>query len=73
MIKRQRDKPINRLFTLEDTLLVTRGELGRGRGIQGMEIKEDTCPDEHCVMCESVKSLYCTLKLMLHCMLMSLE
>ena len=30
--ERERDKPRNRLLTIENTLLVTRGEVGKGVG-----------------------------------------
>ena len=31
-IKRERGKPRNRLFAIENKLMVTRGEVGRGMG-----------------------------------------
>ena len=33
--KRERDKPRNRLLTIENKLMVTRGEVGRGMGVTG--------------------------------------
>ena len=53
--KKKEDKPKNRLLTIENKLMVTRGEVGGGMG----EIGEGD-HDEHWVMYGSVESLYCT-------------
>ena len=58
--ERERDKPRNRLVTMENTLMVTRGEVLGGWGKQVMGMKEGTCCDEHGVMYGSAASLYCT-------------
>ena len=59
--KKERDKPRNRLLTVENEWMVTRGEVGRAQVKQVMGIKEDTC-DEHWVLDIIVESLYCTSK-----------
>ena len=41
--KRERDKPRNRLLTIENTQLVARGEVGWGK--EGMRMKEGTSHD----------------------------
>ena len=54
---RIKGKPRNRLLTIENKLVVTRGE-GSGRWVKwwGVGIKEGTC-DEHWVLCINVKLL----------------
>ena len=56
--KAKEQNPRNRLLTVENKLVVTRGEVG-GRMKWVMEIKECTCCDEHQVMCGIAESLYC--------------
>ena len=62
--EKERDKPRNRLLTIENKLMVTRrarrGGGSRDGGRQVMGIKEDTCGDGHRVMYGSVESLYHT-------------
>ena len=58
--RKERGKTRNRLLTIENKLMVTRGEVGGW----GMGIKEGTC-DEHQVLCGIVESLH--LKLIKHC------
>ena len=63
-------KPRNRLLSLENELMVTRGEVpgpgwggvgGVGEwGKQVMGIKENTCYDEHRLLCGTVELLYGT-------------
>ena len=68
--KRERDKPRNRLSTIDIKLMVTGVEEGEGIGEIDDGDKECTCGDEYQVMYGSVESLYCiNLKLILHCML----
>ena len=52
-------KPRNRLLTIENTLMVTRGEVGERWVKWMMGIKEGTC-DEHWVLYVSVESLNST-------------
>ena len=54
--KRKKGNLRNRLLTIENKQMVTRGE-GGGWVTQGMGIKEDT-HDEHQVTYRSVKSLF---------------
>ena len=49
----------DKCLATENTLMVPRGEVGRGMGELGTGIKEGTCPDEHQVMYRSVESPYC--------------
>ena len=60
--KRERDKPRNRLLTLENKLMVTRGEIGWGESQTGNGDYKAYLPDDHHpgVMHEIVKSQYCT-------------
>ena len=53
-----RDKPRNRLLTIDNKLMVTTKEVGGGWVKQVMEINESTCHDEHWVMYGIVESLY---------------
>ena len=65
--KEERGKPRNRLLTIENKLMITRGEVGGRMGKQVMGIKECTCCDEHQVLyvhVEYVPILH--LKLILH-------
>ena len=57
--KREKGKPRNRLLTIDNTLVVTRGKTVWGWVKQVMGIK-DGPGDEHWVVCGSVESLYCT-------------
>jgi len=58
--ERERGKPRNRFLTIENKLMVTRGEVGGRMGEIVMGIKECTCHDEHLVMYRIVESLYRT-------------
>ena len=42
--ERERAKPRNRFLTIENMLMVSRGEAGEGWVKQVVEIKECTCP-----------------------------
>jgi len=44
--KRERGKPINRLLTIENKLMVTRREVGRGWVKLVMEINKCTCDEQ---------------------------
>ena len=57
----KRGKPRNRFLTIENKLMVIRGEVVGGLMIEWrIEIKEHTCGDEHRVLYVSVESLSCT-------------
>ena len=56
--EKERCKQRSRFLTIENKLVITRGEDG-GMGKQVMRIKVGTC-DEHWVLYGSVESLYCT-------------
>ena len=58
--REKRDKSGNRLLTIENKLMVTRGEVGGGWVKLVMGMKECTCCDEHRVLSGSAESLYCT-------------
>ena len=51
-------KPRNRLLTLQNTLMVTRWEMGGGGVKQVMGMRECICDDEHWTMYRNVESLY---------------
>ena len=59
--KKKQERNINQKTDsqLENTLMVTRGEMGGGWRKEAMRMKEGTCHDEHQLMYGS-KSLNCT-------------
>ena len=59
-IKKERDKPKNRLLTVENKQMVTREELDGGMGEIGEGNKVYTYLDEHLVTYRMVESPYCT-------------
>ena len=57
--ERERGKARNRLLTIENKLMVTKGEGGGGMGKEVIGIKECIC-DGHWVLYGSVESIYCS-------------
>ena len=60
--ERERDKSRNRLLTRENTLMVTRGEVGGGMGEMGVGLSRDTCGDGHLVSYGRFESLHRSLE-----------
>ena len=58
--KKGEENQETRLLTIENKLMVTRGEMGGRMGWIGDGIKEDTCHDDHWVIYRITESLYCT-------------
>ena len=55
----KRGKPRSRLLTMENKLMVTEGDMGRGWVKQVMDVKAGTC-DQHWVLYASDESLNST-------------